>query len=283
MAENDFENNNFIERYDSIADEYVLTNDKTEQDEAELSAFKPKENTYYDDPQFSNINNIGKINGQDDGFMVASDNKWEDIQISEQPPMMPPPPPPPRPPVPPPPRPPMPPRPPVPPMPPPPRPPMPPPRPPFPPFIPVPIPFPPIRPFNNNRAIRLSASIYGQIKSLQDTYQRLIEMSGRNGAEDLQKMLNELQILEISARNIYRVLSGSVIPPFTGTVYDPLPRNYCTALRVTYNRVNNLYDDVLLLQRLVNIPNIDRQLIIMASVLQRQLSTFNRLLIDCIL
>ena len=108
-------------------------------------------------------------------------------------------------------------------------------------------------------------------------------MSSRQQALEIESMLNELRLLLIPAQNIYTALSGNVIPPFDGNIYDPLPNNYCLALRVTFNRISNLYDDVLTLQRLVNIPNIDRQLIIMASVLQRQLSTFNRLLIDCIL
>lgn len=164
----------------------------------------------------------------------------------------------------------------------PPRPPIP--RPPRPiiPIIPIPIPIRPGRPADE-RIVLLAEEIYKQIKSLEETYMTLMRLAGRNQAEIIERMANELAVLAQSALNIYRSLSGSTSDPFRGNIYDPLPRNYCLALRVTLGRVSNLYDDVLALQRLVNIADIDRQLILMASVLQRQLTTFNTLLIDCIL
>jgi hypothetical protein len=146
------------------------------------------------------------------------------------------------------------------------------------------VPLPPVvRPPSNIKAIRLSADIYRKIRSLEETYGRLIRLASRQQAEELQKLLTEMRLLAVPALNIYISLSGNKIPPYEKDIYDSLPNNYCLALRVTFNRISNLYDDVLTLQKLVNIAQIDRQLIIMASVLQRQLSTLNRLLIDCLL
>jgi hypothetical protein len=141
------------------------------------------------------------------------------------------------------------------------------------PIIPIPI---PIR--RPQRGAQLAKEIYLQIMSLIVTYEELARLD-RGGQPAITRMINQLEQLSRVALNIYASVSGSREDPFKENIYDPLPRNYCLALRVTLNRVNALYDDVLTLQRTVS--DFDRQLIFMASVLQGQIRTLNALLSGC--
>lgn len=131
------------------------------------------------------------------------------------------------------------------------------------------------------RAVRLAADIYRQVRALENTYEQLARIAPRNQVDQIQRMQRETRLLAIPALNIYIALSGNVALGLSRPPSSDLPNNYCAALRITFNRASNLNDDIVALQRLVNIPSIDRQLIIMGSVLQRQLTTMNRMLIDC--
>jgi hypothetical protein len=133
----------------------------------------------------------------------------------------------------------------------------------------------------STRAARLAGDIYRQIRSLETMYEQLARIAPRGQVEQLLRMQREMRLLAIPALNIYIALSGNFTPIISRGAPESFPNNYCAALRVTFNRANDLYDDVLALQRLVNIASIDRQLIIIASVVQRQLTTMNRMLIDC--
>lgn len=140
--------------------------------------------------------------------------------------------------------------------------------------------FPPRRP-PGARAQRLAGDIYRQIRALESAYEQLARIAPRGQVEQLMRMQREMRLLAIPALNIFIALSGNLTPNLPRGSAERLPNNYCAALRLTFNRANDLYDDVLALQRLVNIPSIDRQLIIIAAVIQRQLTTMNRMLIDC--
>jgi hypothetical protein len=135
----------------------------------------------------------------------------------------------------------------------------------------------------NSRAVRLSADIYRQIVSLENAYAEFSHTARPAAVPDVILLADEAASLKIPAARVYAMLSGGGLPPYAGGLFPPLPRPYCQALRVLYSRVSALYDDVLSLQRLVNLTEADRRLILTASVLQKQLTSLNKLMIDCIL
>lgn len=150
---------------------------------------------------------------------------------------------------------------------------------------PIPVPVMPLQNYNeqtnDNEEVMLSQDIYKQTKSLIYTYNQLMDLANREQAEEIARLSTQIEKTIMTAKDIYLKQSNKDLE-FNNNIYNKLPNNYCMALRVTFNRLSNLYDDVLSLQRF-DIVDIERQLIIMASVLQRQLSTINTLLIDCIL
>ena len=151
----------------------------------------------------------------------------------------------------------------------------------FPPMRPnfPPMPPPPNMPPQFNYAVFLARNIYWQIVTLMDLYEQLILQNPAN-APMFNSMKSQLELLRITMLNIYRRLSGNNFI-FGRSEKIELSSNYCTALQETYDYLSNLNGNVFYLQRLVNINDIDRQLIIMLATLNTQLNNINNLIKNC--
>lgn len=143
------------------------------------------------------------------------------------------------------------------------RPPFPPPRPPAPPMP--------------NPAVRLSREIYQKFDTLLQAYRDLQKIQSSQQVANLE---SQTLIMRSTAAGIYRTLSGEGRTPSPGLKLT-LSENYCEALGQTQQLVNELSGDILRLMRLVSIPSIDRQLLILNATLLSQAQTLERLRSEC--
>lgn len=142
-----------------------------------------------------------------------------------------------------------------------------------PPFSP---PRPPVPPMPNP-AVRLSREIYQKFDTLLQAYRDLQKIQS---SQQLANLESQTLIMRSTAAGIYRTLSGEGRTPPPGQKLT-LSENYCGALGQTQQLVNELSGDILRLMRLVSIPSIDRQLLILNATLLSQAQTLERLRSEC--
>lgn len=127
-----------------------------------------------------------------------------------------------------------------------------------------------------NYAVFLSRKIYWQMTTTINLYEKLRDMN-TSTRETFNNLISQMEILRVTMYNIYRRLSGSNFI-FGSADNIRLTNNFCTDLTTTFNYVQDLNTNLFYLQRLVDIPDINRQLIIMLTTITSQLNTIDSLI-----
>lgn len=147
---------------------------------------------------------------------------------------------------------------------------------------PPPRPTPPPRPVPPppaNQAVRLSRDIYNDLDALVNAYSDLIELDD-HGSQRLENLRSQTLIMRATMGNIYRTLSGNPLPPFENRKLK-LTDNYCASLKIVADFIDEIIDKMINLMRLVAIPAIDRQLLILNATLSSQQRALTNLYNDC--
>ena len=160
-------------------------------------------------------------------------------------------------------------------------------RPPLPQSPPPPRPLPPrptppprpVPPPPANHAVRLSRDIYNDLDALVNAYSDLIELDDRD-SQRLENLRSQTLIMRATMGNIYRTLSGNPLPPFENRKLK-LTDNYCASLKNVADFIDEIIDKMINLMRLVAIPAIDRQLLILNAALSSQQRALTNLYNDC--
>lgn len=140
-------------------------------------------------------------------------------------------------------------------------------------------PRPPRPPVDSNPAVRVSRQIYNDLDMLVKAYRFLRQLDNRN-ARTLENLESQARIMRSTMGNIFRTLSGRPLPPLRGRQLE-LDENYCASLKKVADFTNEISQRVLVLMRLVNISNIDRQLLIINVTLNSQNQILTNLYNDC--
>ncbi|MBE5746225.1 MAG: hypothetical protein E7359_02940 [Clostridiales bacterium] len=127
-----------------------------------------------------------------------------------------------------------------------------------------------------NYAVFLSRRIYWQMVTTINLYEQL-RNNNQSTRTTFNNMISQLELLRITMYNIYRRLSGSNFI-FGSAENINLTGDFCIDLSTTYDYVQDLNTNLFYLQRLVDIPNINRQLIIMLTTITGQLNTIDSLI-----
>ena len=121
-----------------------------------------------------------------------------------------------------------------------------------------------------NTPVILSRDIFNRLRILNTLYQRMASTYPTR-AELYDQLVNETQILQVTMLSIYQTLSGNNFRPEQRESVPSLTRNYCEDVLILQNYLQDIIDLTILLQRSVNVQNIDRQLtIINATLLSQQ-------------
>lgn len=149
------------------------------------------------------------------------------------------------------------------------------PKPPQPPMPPRPQPVPP-----QNTPVILARDAYNRMRILSSFYQSMA-VSDPSNAETYNSLAGEMLILETTMLSIYQLLSGNNFVP-TQTMRTPtLTGNICTDLSTIQSFLQDTVDNVISLQRSVNISNVDRQLAIINATLLSQSNKLSTLQSSC--
>lgn len=127
-----------------------------------------------------------------------------------------------------------------------------------------------------NYAVFLSRRIYFQMATSISLYEQLRDLNPSLSGT-FNNLISQMELLRITMLNIYRRLSGNRLI-FGAPDSITLTGDLCTDLNTTYSYVNDLNTNLFYLQRLVDIPDINRQLIIMLTTITGQLNTINSLI-----
>lgn len=146
--------------------------------------------------------------------------------------------------------------------------------PPFPNNLPPNMPPPPYPEFNYS--VFLARRIYFQMVSSIEYYESLREQNPELSST-FNSLISQMDLLRITMYNIYRRLSGNNLI-FGAPDRINITGTFCTDLVTTYDYVSSLSTNLFYLQRLVDIPDINRQLIIMLTTITGQLNTLNSLI-----
>lgn len=147
-------------------------------------------------------------------------------------------------------------------------------QPPVPNRLPPNMPPPPYPEFNY--AVFLSRRIYWQMATTINLYEQLRD-NNASTRTTFNNLISQMEILRVTMYNIYRRLSGSNFI-FGAPEKINLNNDFCVDLTTTYDYVQDLNTNLFYLQRLVDIPDINRQLIIMLTTVTGQLNTLDSLI-----
>jgi len=148
--------------------------------------------------------------------------------------------------------------------------------PPFPNNLPPNMPPPPFPEFNY--AVFLARRIYFQMVTVLEYYEALRDQN-LSTHSTFNNLISQMELLRVTQYNIYRRLSGNNLI-FGAPDSINITGNFCTDLNTTYDYLNNLNTNLFYLQRLVDIPDINRQLIIMLTTVTNHLNTINSIIND---
>ncbi|MDD4686311.1 MAG: hypothetical protein PHI76_03425 [Clostridia bacterium] len=150
---------------------------------------------------------------------------------------------------------------------------------PFPPFQPR-----PIVPPASNRAFLLLTELYYELGNLQSLYMQIATYAPDvNASSQLNAYANEVFILNQAVFEIYRTLTGRILPPTSNRYPTPiLTGDYCTDLGIAYNLASSISTIILQLIRIIDVNNINRQLVIISATINNQMSGINNLMSVCL-
>jgi len=140
---------------------------------------------------------------------------------------------------------------------------------PFPPSSPNPQTRPPMQ--NPNNPILIARNIYNKMRVLHSLYQTMAS-TYPSKAELFNELASEISILQATMLSIYQTLSGNNFIPQQRESFPILTRNYCEDVLILQKYLQEIIDLTILLQRSVNVQNIDRQLAIINATLLSQKS-----------
>lgn len=148
--------------------------------------------------------------------------------------------------------------------------------PPFPNNLPPNMPPPPFPEFNY--AVFLARRIYFQMVTTIEYYEALREQNS-DTQSTFNNLISQMELLRVTQYNIYRRLSGNNLI-FGAPDKTNITGDFCIDLNTTYNYLNDLNTNLFYLQRLVDIPDINRQLIIMLTTITNHLNIINTIIND---
>lgn len=118
---------------------------------------------------------------------------------------------------------------------------------------------------------------YFDMLTMSEIYNQLIRIAPTvQTANTLETLNNEMRVMSFTMLNIYRQLSANIVTPRPPR-FVPIGNNFCGGLNTAINQLNIILFDLIRLTRLVNIQNINRQLLIMITITQNQISTLNNM------
>ena len=129
-----------------------------------------------------------------------------------------------------------------------------------------------------NYAVFLSRRIYFQMVTVIEYYEALRDQNSSTQST-FNNLISQMELLRVTQYNIYRRLSGNNLI-FGAPDSTNISGNFCTDLNTTYEYLNSLNTNLFYLQRLVDIPDINRQLIIMLTTVTTHLNTINGIIND---
>lgn len=133
---------------------------------------------------------------------------------------------------------------------------------------------------NQQQPVELSRNIYNKLNILNMLYQDLQNFNTSYN-EQFRDMISELRIITFAMLRIYQDLSGRQNVPIQNQ-RKPNFGSFYQGVVVTSNYLRSIMFDVRNLQRMVDVQNIDRQLIIINFTLQAQQSQLQQMRQDCI-
>lgn len=138
----------------------------------------------------------------------------------------------------------------------------------------------PPRPPQAQQPVQLSRDIYNKLLILNELYGDLLTYNTQYN-DEIRDMIAELRIVTFAMLRIYQTLSGRNNIPLQN-IRKPRFNGFCNGVVVCINWIRDIMFDIRRLQRLVEITNIDRQLIIINFTLQSQLSQLMQMRQECI-
>lgn len=128
----------------------------------------------------------------------------------------------------------------------------------------------------NNSVILLSRDAYNKSRILKTLYQNLA-LSIPQCEREFNELASEMAVIESTLLSIYQTLSGNNFVPEQTISPVELTGNIQTDIDSAKSLLQDLTNDVLSLQRSVNVQNIDRQLAIISTTLVSQANRLNNL------
>lgn len=126
----------------------------------------------------------------------------------------------------------------------------------------------------SNSAVVLSRDAYNKSRILKSLYQNLA-LSIPQCEKEFNELAQEMAVIESTLLSIYQSLSGNNYAPEQNQPAVNLTGNIETDIGSAKTLLQDLTNDVLALQRVVNVPSIDRQLAIISTTLVSQANRLN--------
>lgn len=127
-----------------------------------------------------------------------------------------------------------------------------------------------------NSVVILSRDAYNKSRILKTLYQNLA-LSIPQCEREFNELTSEMAVIESTLLSIYQTLSGNNFVPEQTLSPVELTGNIQTDIDSAKSLLQDLTNDVLSLQRSVNVQNIDRQLAIISTTLVSQANRLNNL------
>lgn len=128
----------------------------------------------------------------------------------------------------------------------------------------------------NNSVVLLSRDAYNKSRILKTLYQNLA-LSIPQCEREFNELASEMAVIESTLLSIYQTLSGNNFVPEQTISPVELTGNIQTDINSAKSLLQDLTNNVLSLQRSVNVQNIDRQLAIISTTLVSQANRLNNL------
>lgn len=128
--------------------------------------------------------------------------------------------------------------------------------------------------------VDLSKELYNRIKILSSLYNSMATIDPAN-ANEYKTLAGETQILQNTTLSIYQILSGNNNVPEQTLSTPTLSNSTPTALGTVQEFLQTIIDTSLKLQRVVNVDNINRQLVIVTATLLSQKNKLSALQQAC--
>ena len=144
---------------------------------------------------------------------------------------------------------------------------------------PVPPPMRPNPPQTPNESVLLARNLYNLLRVLKAEYSSLATLNA-DSADYFNSLSTQTAILENTALNIYKTLSGNNSAP-NQTYQTPTFLSFCDGIRQTINTMQLILQTIARMQQIISVSSIDRELLIMYTIINTNLSTMNTYKQEC--